>query len=493
MSNSALQVYGGDEITAVIIDPGSYTTNIGYAGTDCPQSILPSSFGEIHEAEDSTSEDNTEKTRKIRKVFSEQSIPIPRPDYEVKRVVENGQVCDWDSAVEQWSWALRNELHIESNRGIPAMLTEPLWNSKENRSKSLEILLEGMEFEACYLTATSTAVSFTTGRPNSLIVDIGHDIASVTPVIDGMSLSKSTRCNHFAGRFLNKLLTDYLKPREIIPLFEVEQRKPEFKRRSFSYSIADSLYDYANSRGFFQECKETIFQVATTPIAQEKNNQAISTGRTIESPWNEVIEFESNDRYQFAEQLINPLKESVPDDWPVNVAGVVETWRNDYVPMKRNKVGSGNNKEKEGTKESTPLDSNTATPLPESSSTTNENGKRTAEDIKREELPGIVDLISSSISSCDVDIRASLAHNLVITGGSSTIPGLSDRILNELNMKFPALKFRVLATGQSIERQYQSWLGGSILSSLGTFHQLWIGKKEYEEVGSERLLHDRLR
>ena len=110
MSNSALQVYGGDEITAVIIDPGSYTTNIGYAGTDCPQSILPSSFGEIHEAEDSTSEDNTEKTRKTRKVFSEQSIPIPRPDYEVKRVVENGQVCDWDSAVEQWSWALRNEL-----------------------------------------------------------------------------------------------------------------------------------------------------------------------------------------------------------------------------------------------------------------------------------------------------------------------------------------------------------------------------------------------
>jgi actin-like protein 6A len=35
-----------------------------------------------------------------------------------------------------------------------------------------------------------------------------------------------------------------------------------------------------------------------------------------------------------------------------------------------------------------------------------------------------------------------------------------------------------------IERKSSSWLGGSILASLGTFNQLWISKKEYEEVGS---------
>lgn len=45
MSNAALQVYGGDEVSAVVIDPGSYTTNIGYSGSDFPQSILPSVYG----------------------------------------------------------------------------------------------------------------------------------------------------------------------------------------------------------------------------------------------------------------------------------------------------------------------------------------------------------------------------------------------------------------------------------------------------------------
>ena len=33
------------------------------------------------------------------------------------------------------------------------------------------------------------------------------------------------------------------------------------------------------------------------------------------------------------------------------------------------------------------------------------------------------------------------------------------------------------------ERMYSSWIGGSILSSLGTFHQLWLSKQEYEEHG----------
>jgi actin-related protein len=41
----------------------------------------------------------------------------------------------------------------------------------------------------------------------------------------------------------------------------------------------------------------------------------------------------------------------------------------------------------------------------------------------------------------------------------------------------------VHAAGNQIERKSSSWLGGSILASLGTFNQLWISKKEYEEIG----------
>lgn len=34
-----------------------------------------------------------------------------------------------------------------------------------------------------------------------------------------------------------------------------------------------------------------------------------------------------------------------------------------------------------------------------------------------------------------------------------------------------------------MERQYSAWIGGSILASLGTFHQLWISRAEYQVSG----------
>lgn len=489
MSNAALQVYGGDEISAVVIDPGSYTTNIGYSGSDFPQSILPSVYGK-------SASDKDSKT-----IFSEQSIGIPRKDYELKPIIENGLVIDWDTAQEQWQWALKNELYLDSNSGIPALLTEPVWNSTENRKKSLEVLLEGMQFEACYLAPTSTCVSFAAGRPNCLVVDIGHDTCSVSPIVDGMTLSKSTRRNFIAGKFINHLIKKAIEPKEIIPLFAIKQRKPELIKKKFDYEVDQSLFEYANNRGFFQECKETLCHICPTKTLEEaKAELNTTTKRSIETPWNEEIIFDNETRYGFAEELFLPKKDDIPEDWPHSNSGVVETWRNDYVPLKRTKPSGTNKTDKKPVpteEKEQDLVSKSISPPADSIDTPNDSGKRPLEeetssnDIK--EITGLADLVYSSIMSSDVDLRATLAHNVVLTGGTSSIPGLSDRLMTELNKILPSLKFRILTTGHTRERQYQSWLGGSILTSLGTFHQLWVGKQEYEEVGVDRLLNDRFR
>lgn len=36
----------------------------------------------------------------------------------------------------------------------------------------------------------------------------------------------------------------------------------------------------------------------------------------------------------------------------------------------------------------------------------------------------------------------------------------------------------------SLERKFGTWIGGSILASLGTFQQLWVSKAEYDEMGA---------
>lgn len=478
MSNPGLQVYGGDEITAVVIDPGSFTTNIGYSGSDCPQAILPSCYG-LNEAE--------QEGQSKKRVFSEQSIGIPRPNYEIKPLVENSIVVDWDAAEEQWSWALKSLLYLESNSGIPAFLTEPIWNTLENKAKSLEILLESLQFEACYISSTPTCVSFASGRPNCLVVDVGHDTTSVSPVVDGMTLSKSTMRNFLAGKLINELIKKPLKGKDLVPLFEIAERKPNFKKKSFDFKVDPSLYKYANSRGFLQECKETLCQVAPEPLQQMKPQLESMSSRSIEAPWTEQLVFDNETRFGFAEQLFDPRKEDLPNGWPTSRDGVVETWHNDYVPLKRNKPNGKPEKPSPEDAAATENGSSTA-------ETTNENGKRPIdEDSVKIDIPGVADLVKESIIATDVDLRASLAHNIVLTGGTSSIPGFSDRLMSELNKKLPALKFRILTTGHLRERQYQAWLGGSILTSLGSFHQLWVGKQEYEEVGPERLLNDRFR
>lgn len=96
----------------------------------------------------------------------------------------------------------------------------------------------------------------------------------------------------------------------------------------------------------------------------------------------------------------------------------------------------------------------------------------------------IISLISSSLSQVDVDLRPHLLGNIVITGASSWYAGFTDRLQQELQTAYPGTRVRMVASGQMVERKFGSWIGGSILASLGTFHQLWVSKKEYEEHGS---------
>jgi actin-related protein len=42
-----------------------------------------------------------------------------------------------------------------------------------------------------------------------------------------------------------------------------------------------------------------------------------------------------------------------------------------------------------------------------------------------------------------------------------------------------------------MERKFGTWIGGSILASLGSFQQLWLSKQEYDEMGAARAVDTR--
>jgi actin-related protein 4 len=76
-----------------------------------------------------------------------------------------------------------------------------------------------------------------------------------------------------------------------------------------------------------------------------------------------------------------------------------------------------------------------------------------------------------------------LLGNIVVTGGASLLHKFNDRLQKEIDLLYPSTRNKIIAPGAMAERKYAAWIGGSILASLGSFHQLWISKKEYEEHG----------
>ncbi|KAJ1987068.1 Actin-1 [Coemansia umbellata] len=95
---------------------------------------------------------------------------------------------------------------------------------------------------------------------------------------------------------------------------------------------------------------------------------------------------------------------------------------------------------------------------------------------------GIHETIYSSVMRCDADIRKDLYGSIVLSGGNTMFPGMSDRLQKELtSLATSAMKIKIVAPQ---ERKYSAWIGGSILASLPTFQQIWISKVEYDEAGS---------
>lgn len=87
------------------------------------------------------------------------------------------------------------------------------------------------------------------------------------------------------------------------------------------------------------------------------------------------------------------------------------------------------------------------------------------------ESGGVHEIVVSAIRRSDMDVRREMFGNVVVSGGTSLLPGLADRMAKELCILAPpGVRVRVIAPP---ERKHSVWIGGSILASLSTFQQVF--------------------
>lgn len=86
-------------------------------------------------------------------------------------------------------------------------------------------------------------------------------------------------------------------------------------------------------------------------------------------------------------------------------------------------------------------------------------------------------MVQAALNAVDVEIRPTLLNNIVLTGGGSLLDKLAERLHSELSALYPNPRVRVHASNIVTDRKYGSWVGGSILASLGTFHQVSLASE----------------
>ncbi|KAJ5350639.1 hypothetical protein N7541_008366 [Penicillium brevicompactum] len=433
--------YGGDEVSAIVLDPGYSTTRAGFAGEDAPKSLIPTYYGKY----------NADGQEKI--VYGDDVFVTPRPGLSVHNPLnKDGIVEDWDMAERVWEHSfvsrltgtkagnpfqnglndvasdeLPAEMEVESDEkplsDSPLLMTEPGWNPAKAREKTIEIAMEKWDTPAFYLARTGVLASFASGKASALVIDIGASNISVTPVHDGMILKRGVQHSPLGGDYISSQISAFSKT-----AVEAGQ-PPQAKYKTFPADKApDASYRALLEERTLAEFKECVVQVWPGPTRLSApgpngvpNEDMARTypGRPFEFPdgYNQVF---GVDRFRVVESLFD-AKAAIADP-----------------------------------------ESSFPPPTPAQT---------------------IPELVKASLAGVDVDIRPHLLANVVVTGGSSLLYSFTERLNHELMQMFPGPRVRVTAAGNTSERRFGSWIGGSILASLGTFHQMWISKKEYDEHG----------
>lgn len=204
-----------DEVSAVVLDVGTTTTRAGsankayrvhslsftymlacfsYAGEDTPRVVTPSSYGYIAadgEADGATANNGAGSSKSGQYFIGDASGPaVYRAGKTVHSPLRDGVIEDWPGVERIVEGALRGQMRLSSLEEHPLLVSEPTWQSKENRERWTELAFEGWGAPAFYSVDKNVLTSFSVGKGTSLILDVGEDVTSCMPIYDGFVIRK---------------------------------------------------------------------------------------------------------------------------------------------------------------------------------------------------------------------------------------------------------------------------------------------------------------
>lgn len=257
-------MYAGDDVSSVVVDVGTDTTRIGYAGEDQPQSITPSKMGIIKDGTDRDGE----------RIYTEAALNYERPNTEVESIVDSdGFIQDFDKFETYLESKLDNYLNLKIDES-PLLLTEPSEHNKEHRLKLTEILFEKCNIPCMFICKNAVLSSFSSGKATCLVLDSGHSNTFAAPVYDGYILHNSTLKYKIGGKYISDKLLAHMKSKgvEVLPRYAfdkiIEGENVKINKKDTS-NFTDSYRDY-HVQKIIKLFKEECSLVSDIPLVEKK-------------------------------------------------------------------------------------------------------------------------------------------------------------------------------------------------------------------------------
>ena len=353
--------------------------------------------------------------------FHEYGLRYINPKSKVKSFMnKDGTIDNFDLFEKNLNYILEENLYINLS-DHPLLFSEPSLHNKSNRIKLTEFMFEKYKIPAIYICKSAVLSGFSCGRSTCLVFDSGHNTTYAVPVNEGYALQKSLIKNNIAGDWVTNLVEKNLEKRNInINPFFKFKVKKDGEKYKTEFLKDDAIFDKTYENFWKKEIIRDLKESCLTT-----NDEALK----YDEPKDEFIPNSVN------QELIYDL----PDKNTINMTHdknlILERVFN---PVK-----------------------------------------------EYPEFMGYHQMVNDAISKSDLEIKKELYSNIFLCGGNTLFSGFPERFQKQIiNTNKQTFKIKIITHPSNTERKFSAWIGGSILSSLGTFHQLWLSLAEFEEHGA---------
>ncbi|KAK2958499.1 putative Actin B [Blattamonas nauphoetae] len=407
------------DVGAIAVDVGSHSTRSGFCSALVPSVVVPSYIGvELRP--------DTPENAPIEH-YGYEGLLQNMCSQEVQPCMTDGIVSNWDVYEKLLKYSLFNThaMNQDSLESNPLILSEPVWSPKSVRQRQLQVLFEVTNAKFGFLCRNSALSAFSSARPTSVVLDIGHHGSSATPVVEGFTLIKKSVRTSLGGEMLSKALHKSLDQ-------EGTKLQPFYKRKlvsidpttnqlvprtSASNNISTTPHPSSQINFRIHSLCDTIKE--STFFLKPTINDSSTTGEVpFELPDGSIIDIDRR-AYDIPDLLWKPMPTYLRTELKLN-----------------------------------------------------------------EPPPTLSSILTSAISSTDASFQRDLWENLIVVGATTCVKNFTERFCAEMTVKSPAaVKVSIVSSQIRDERRYSSWIGASILGSLESFQTKWISKAEYDEEG----------